>query len=117
MQGFLCSSMLLQTRLDILESVKKNIGSSRSLSRQAELNTTQTGQSFSQEVIYLSEAKRRALDVAYNDFTELAAKERRVAQPADMTLINAYSGDADAIYLAAYRVIRATVANLDNVAS
>ncbi len=70
------SSTLLKTGLDILEGVSKNVGTSETLVQEALENSKMTKKPLSEEVIELTDAKVRALQLAHNDFTELAKKER-----------------------------------------
>ena len=93
---YLSSSTLLITRLDILESVTKSIGTSTKLRREAEANTRLSGQPIDHEIIQLTGAKVRALQLAYNDFSELALKERN--ETTNQTFINSYSQEADNMY-------------------
>jgi len=96
---YLCSSTLLTTRLDILEAVTKNIGSSRNLRKQAEKNAESSGESVHNEVINLTDAKVRALDLAHKEFSEQARQERMATS--NTSTINSYAEDADAMYMSA----------------
>ena len=95
----MCSSTLLTTRLDILEAVTKNIGSSRNLRKQAEKNAESSGESVHNEVINLTDAKVRALDLAHKEFSEQARQERMATS--NTSTINYYAEDADAMYMSA----------------
>jgi hypothetical protein len=112
---YLCSSTLLMARLEILESVTENLGTSRDLIRKAQKNTQSSGESLSQEVIHLTDAKVRSLRLAYSDFYELARQERAITT--NPSTINSYGGDADTMFMSALGVIRATVAEVSNVTS
>jgi hypothetical protein len=96
---YLCSSTLLTTRLDILEAVTKNIGSSRNLRKEAEKNAESSGESVHNEVINLTDAKVRALELAHKEFSEQATHERKTTS--NTSNINSYAEDADAMYLSA----------------
>lgn len=106
---------MLTTRLDILESVKKNLGTSNDLIREARRNTRSTGESLSQEVIHLTDSKVRALRLAYSDFNELARQEREITT--NPSIINSYGREEDDMFMYAIGVIRATVAEVSNVTS
>lgn len=96
---YLCSSTLLTTRLDILEAVTKNIGSSRNLRKQAEKNAESSGESVHNEVINITDAKVRALELAHKEFSEQARQERMANS--NTSTINSYAEDADTMYMSA----------------
>ena len=102
---YLCCSLLLQTRLDILESVTKDIGTSSELLIKAEKNTQQTGQPLTTEVENICNAKLKALDLAHNDYKRLAKDEKLVAAPEDRHIIKSYSEDAKNIYNEAHAAL------------
>lgn len=112
---YLGSSALIITRLDILESVTKNLGTPQSIIREAQTNTDSTGESVQQEVVHLTEAKVRALQLAYSDFKETARQEREVT--ANPSSIDSYAGDADAMFMNAITLVRTTLADVSNVIS
>ena len=119
----MCSSTLLTTRLDILESVTKNMGLRETLEnkqkkkkkkiknkkkktkkkkkqkKKKKKNAEYSGESVHNEVINLTEAKLRDLELANKEFSEQARQERMATS--NTSTINYYAEDADAMYMSA----------------
>ena len=79
----------------------KKHGSSRNLRKQAEKkkNAEYSGESVHNEVINLTEAKLRDLELAKKEFSEQARQERMATS--NTSTINYYAEDADAMYMSA----------------
>ena len=113
----MCSSTLLTTRLDILESVTKNMGLRETLEnkQKKKKNAEYSGESVHNEVINLTEAKLRDLELAKKEFSEQARQERMATS--NTSTINYYAEDADAMYMSAWRVIGVTVQEVSGAIS
>jgi hypothetical protein len=107
---YLFYSAILITRVDILESVVRNIESRRDLIREARLNTIQTQQPLENEIVNLSKAKLNALQLAHRDVQELAQHERRNATSPDVQKnINTYLEEAEHLFEAGLKAIQTSV--------
>ena len=114
---YLCCSAILITRVDILESVVRNIETRAELLREARLNTAQTKQPLEHEIVNLSKAKLSALQLAHKDVQELAQYERRNATSPDVQKnISVYLDEAEHLYESGIKAIKASV-GIDNIGS
>ena len=111
----MCSSTLLTTRLDIVESVTKNIGTSTYLRREAQMNTQSSGEPLSREVINLTDAIIRSLGLAFSDFKKVETQEGQTSN--NPSIVDLYGKDADDMYMSAFSVIRSTVDQISNAIS
>jgi len=91
------------------------LGLRENLENKQKKNAESSGESVHNEVINLTEAKVRALELAHNEFSEQATHERRTTS--NTSTINSYAEDADAMYLSAWRVIRVTVQEVSGAIS
>jgi len=113
-----CCSLILQGRVDILESVKKNISSPDKLVSTAKKNLQQTGINYSSDAEYkqalksevegLSEKKQFELKLVYKDALNQVTQERWVAELEGTSLdsINTYAAEAQRFYETAFKLLR-----------
>ena len=124
-KGYMCCSLLLQGRVDILESVKNSIFSPDKLVSKAEKNLEQTGVNYASnseyedalkhEVRALSEKKKFELDLAYQDVKNQADQERLAArsQGSSQDGINNYANEAGDLYTKGLRKLWRAIEDTD----
>lgn len=91
------------------------MGLRETLEKKQKKNAESSGESVHNEVINITDAKVRALELAHKEFSEQARQERMATS--NTSTINSYAEDADAMYMSAWRVIRVTVQEVSGAIS
>ena len=91
------------------------MGLRETLEKKQKKNAESSGESVHNEVINITDAKVRALELAHKEFSEQARQERMATS--NTSTINSYAEDADTMYMSAWRVIRVTVQEVSGAIS